>query len=66
MQIEPRTAALTDLTSAEQQYALTDLATATLSGAAARGWLNTLKERDEQGAFLAAVTYFLVSARKPG
>ncbi len=65
VQIEPRTAALTDLQSAEQQYALTDLATSTLSGAAARSWLNTLKERDEQGAFLAAVTYFLVSARRP-
>lgn len=65
VQIEPRTAALTDLASAEQQYALTELATATLSGAAARSWLGTLRERDEAGAFLAAVTYFLVTARKP-
>jgi ubiquinone/menaquinone biosynthesis C-methylase UbiE len=65
VQIEPRTAALTDFAAAEQQYRLTDLATSTLAGAAARGWLGTLRERDEQGAFLAAVTYFLVSAVKP-
>lgn len=65
VQIEPRTAALTDFAAAEQQYRLTDLATSTLSGSAARAWLGTLRERDEQGAFLAAVTYFLVSAVRP-
>jgi SAM-dependent methyltransferase len=65
VQVEPRTAALTDYASAEEQYRLADLATATLSGSAARTWLGTLKERDDQGAFLAAVTYFLVSAVRP-
>jgi SAM-dependent methyltransferase len=65
VRIEPRTAALTDYASADEQYCLTDLATSTLSGSAARTWLSTLEERDGHGAFLAAVTYFLVSARKP-
>jgi ubiquinone/menaquinone biosynthesis C-methylase UbiE len=63
--VEPRTAALTELAFAEQQYGLTELASATLSPAAARAWLSTLRERDEAGAFLAAVTYFVVVARKP-
>src|SRR3954469_3819151 len=65
VQIEPRTAALTDYAAAEQQYRLSELANRTLNGAAARGWLGTLEQRDEQGAFLAAVTYFLVSAVRP-
>ena len=65
VQVEPRTAAFTELAFAEQQYGLSDLASATLSGSAARAWLNTLRERDAAGAFLAAATYFLVTARKP-
>jgi SAM-dependent methyltransferase len=66
VRVEPRTAALTDLAFAEQQYGLAALAGSVLSPAAARGWLATLGERDEAGAFLAAATYFLVVARKPG
>jgi ubiquinone/menaquinone biosynthesis C-methylase UbiE len=66
VRVEPRTAALTELAFAEQQYGLTELASQALSPAAARGWLATLTERDEAGAFLAAATYFLVVARKPG
>jgi hypothetical protein len=65
VRVEPRTAALTDYASAEQQYRLSELATRTLSPAAARGWISSLEERDAGGAFLAAVTYFLVAARKP-
>jgi ubiquinone/menaquinone biosynthesis C-methylase UbiE len=65
VQVVPHTAALTDLSSAEQQYDLTKLATATLSASAARSWLSTLEERDREGTFLAAVTYFLVSAVRP-
>jgi ubiquinone/menaquinone biosynthesis C-methylase UbiE len=65
VRVEPLTAALTDYDAAEEQYGLTGLATVTLSGSAARSWLNTLKDRAGEGAFLAAVTYFLVSARKP-
>lgn len=63
--VEPRAAALTELAFAEQQYGLSELASNALSPAAARGWLGTLRERDEAGAFLAAATYFLVTARKP-
>jgi ubiquinone/menaquinone biosynthesis C-methylase UbiE len=63
--VEPRTAALTDLAFAEQQYGLSELAERVLRPAATRAWLATLRERDESGAFLAAATYFLVSARKP-
>jgi ubiquinone/menaquinone biosynthesis C-methylase UbiE len=63
--VEPRTAALTDFEFAEQQYGLTELAASTLSPSAARGWLGTLRERDQAGAFLAAATYFVVVARKP-
>jgi ubiquinone/menaquinone biosynthesis C-methylase UbiE len=63
--VEPRTSAITDLAFAEQQYALTQTATAALNPAAARTWLATLGERDTAGSFLAAATYFLVSARKP-
>lgn len=63
--VEPRTAAITELAFAEQQYGLSELAGKTLSPSAARGWLSTLGERDEAGAFLAAVTYFVVVARKP-
>jgi ubiquinone/menaquinone biosynthesis C-methylase UbiE len=62
---EPRTAAITELAFAEEQYGLGGLAEATLSPAAARAWLQTLRDRDAEGGFLAAVTYFLVSARKP-
>jgi ubiquinone/menaquinone biosynthesis C-methylase UbiE len=65
VQVEPHTAALTDFASAEQQYRLTAIAGATLSASAARSWLNTLKERDAEGTFLAAVTYFATSARRP-
>ena len=65
VQAEPRTAAITELAFAEEQYGLTELAERTLSPAAARAWLNTLAQRDGDGAFLAAVTYFLVSASKP-
>jgi ubiquinone/menaquinone biosynthesis C-methylase UbiE len=65
VQAEPRTAAITELAYAEDQYGLTELAERTLSPAAARAWLNTLAERDVDGAFLAAVTYFLVGCRKP-
>jgi ubiquinone/menaquinone biosynthesis C-methylase UbiE len=65
VQVEPLTAALTDLAAAEHQYGLTQLAGSSLPGAAARSWLKTLKERDEQGTFLAALTYFLTSARRP-
>jgi ubiquinone/menaquinone biosynthesis C-methylase UbiE len=65
VQAEPRTAAITELAFAEDQYGLTPLAEATLSPAAARAWLGTLAQRDAEGAFLAAVTYFLVSCRKP-
>lgn len=63
--VEPRTAALTELAFAEEQYGLSELATATLTPSAARAWLGTLRERDAAGAFLAAATYFLVTARKP-
>jgi ubiquinone/menaquinone biosynthesis C-methylase UbiE len=63
--VEPRTAALTELAFAEQQYGLSELAASTLTASAARGWLGTLRERDGAGAFLAAATYFLVVARKP-
>ncbi len=63
--VEPRTAAVTELAFAEQQYGLTQLATDALSPSAARGWLGTLRERDGGGAFLAAATYFVVVARKP-
>jgi ubiquinone/menaquinone biosynthesis C-methylase UbiE len=63
--VEPRSAALTELAFAEQQYGLSSLAAAALSPSAARSWLGTLRERDEAGAFLAAVTYFVVVARKP-
>lgn len=62
---QPLTAALTDLEAAKQQYRLGELAEKTLSPAAARGWLGSLEEREGAGAFLAAVTYFLVSARRP-
>jgi ubiquinone/menaquinone biosynthesis C-methylase UbiE len=62
---EPRTAAITALSYAEEQYGLTRLAEATLKPSAARAWLNTLQQRDAEGTFLSAVTYFLVSARKP-
>src|SRR5205085_776351 len=65
VEAEPRTAAITELAFAEEQYGLTELAEATLNPAAARAWLGTLRDRDGEGAFLAAVTYFLVSARKP-
>jgi len=65
VEAEPRTAAITELAFAEEQYGLSELAAAALSPAAARAWLNTLAERDGEGAFLAAVTYFLVSGRKP-
>jgi hypothetical protein len=65
VQVEPRSAALTDLADADRRYGLTNTATATLAPAAARAWINTLQERDEQGAFLAALTYFLVSATRP-
>lgn len=65
VKIEPRTAALTELAFAEQQYGLSELVGATLSGSAARAWLTTLRERDAAGAFLAAATYFMVTARKP-
>lgn len=64
VQVQPRAAALTDFASAERQYDLTARAAATLSGAAGRTWLKTLEDRDAQGAFLAAVTYFLVSATR--
>jgi ubiquinone/menaquinone biosynthesis C-methylase UbiE len=62
---EPRAAAITQLDHAEAQYDLTKLAEATLNKSAARAWLNTLSERDADGTFLCAVTYFLVSAQKP-
>lgn len=62
---EPRTAAVTQLAYAEEQYGLAHLAETALRPSAARAWLNTLKQRDHEGAFLSAVTYFLVSARKP-
>jgi ubiquinone/menaquinone biosynthesis C-methylase UbiE len=65
VQAEPRTAAITELAFAEEQYGLTELAERTLSPAAARAWLGTLAQRDAEGAFLAAATYFLVSASKP-
>jgi ubiquinone/menaquinone biosynthesis C-methylase UbiE len=65
VQVEPRTAVLTEFVFAEQQYGLTALAMGALSGSAGRSWLNTLRERDANGAFLASVTYFLVTARKP-
>src|SRR3954470_13342825 len=65
VQAEPRTAAITELAFAEEQYGLTELAEATLNPAAARAWLGTLAQRDAEGAFLAAVTYFLVGCRKP-
>jgi ubiquinone/menaquinone biosynthesis C-methylase UbiE len=64
VEVEPRTAAVTELPFAEEQYGLTELAARTLSPAAARAWLRTLSERDSDGGFLAAVTYFLVSGRK--
>jgi ubiquinone/menaquinone biosynthesis C-methylase UbiE len=62
---EPRTAAITQLAYAEEQYGLTPLAEAALRPAAARAWLGTLGQRDADGTFLSAVTYFLVSGRKP-
>jgi ubiquinone/menaquinone biosynthesis C-methylase UbiE len=65
VEVEPRTAAIADLAFAERQYGLTELAERTLNPAAARAWLRTLSDRDAEGAFLAAVTYFLVSGRKP-
>lgn len=65
VQVEPLTAALTDYASAEQQYGLPELAAGALQPAAARSWLGTLRQRGEEGAFLAAVTYFLVSATRP-
>jgi hypothetical protein len=65
VQVEPHTAAITELAFAEEQYGLEELAAATLAPAAARAWLGTLAERDAAGAFLASVTYFLVSGRKP-
>jgi ubiquinone/menaquinone biosynthesis C-methylase UbiE len=65
VRVEPRTAAITELSFAEEQYGLTELAEATLNPAAARAWLGTLAQRDAEGAFLAAVTYFLVACRKP-
>src|SRR3954447_21478559 len=65
VQAESRTAGITELAYAEDQYGLTELAERTLSPAAARAWLNTLAQRDAEGAFLAAATYFLVSASKP-
>jgi ubiquinone/menaquinone biosynthesis C-methylase UbiE len=64
VRIEPRTATITELAFAEEQYDLTEVAERTLSPAAARAWLRTLSERDAQGGFLAAVTYFLISGRK--
>ena len=66
VRVEPKTAVLTEFEFAEQQYSLKSLAAATLNGSAARKWLGTLAERDAAGAFLASVTYFLVTARKPG
>jgi ubiquinone/menaquinone biosynthesis C-methylase UbiE len=63
--VEPRSAAITELAHAERQYGLTQTAEAALKPAAARAWLNTLSQRDAEGTFLSAVTYFLVSARKP-
>jgi SAM-dependent methyltransferase len=65
VRVEPHTAAITELAFAHEQYGLEELAAATLAPAAARAWLRTLAERDAEGAFLAAVTYFLVSGRKP-
>jgi ubiquinone/menaquinone biosynthesis C-methylase UbiE len=65
VQVEPRSAAITELSFAEEQYGLTGLAERTLSPAAARAWLGTLAQRDAEDSFLAAVTYFLVSCRKP-
>jgi ubiquinone/menaquinone biosynthesis C-methylase UbiE len=62
---EPRAAAITTLDHAEAQYDLTKLAGAALKPAAARSWLATLRQRDAEGTFLCAVTYFVVSARKP-
>jgi hypothetical protein len=64
--VEPKTAVLTEFVFAEQQYGLNELARTALSGSAGRAWLNTLRERDAGGAFLAAATYFMVKARKPG
>jgi ubiquinone/menaquinone biosynthesis C-methylase UbiE len=63
--VEPRAAAITVLDHAEAQYGLTTLAEAALNKAAARAWLGTLEQRDRDGTFLCAVTYFLVSAQKP-
>jgi ubiquinone/menaquinone biosynthesis C-methylase UbiE len=63
--VEPRTAVMTELAFAEQQYGLTGLAQQALPPAAARSWLGTLAERDAQGSFLAAATYFMVTAEKP-
>jgi ubiquinone/menaquinone biosynthesis C-methylase UbiE len=63
--VEPRAAAITTLEHAEAQYDLARLADAALNQSAARAWLNTLSERDADGTFLCAVTYFLVSAQKP-
>ena len=64
VEVEPRTAAITDLAFAEEQYGLTELAEATLNPAAARAWLGTLEAHAAADGFLSAVTYFLVSARK--
>jgi ubiquinone/menaquinone biosynthesis C-methylase UbiE len=63
--VEPRAAAITTLAHAEAQYGVTKLAEGALNKAAARAWLGTLSQRDADGTFLCAVTYFLVSARKP-
>jgi SAM-dependent methyltransferase len=65
VQIEPHATAVTDYKTAESEYRLTELATAALPGSAARSWLATLKNRDAEGTFLAAVTYFRVSATRP-
>jgi ubiquinone/menaquinone biosynthesis C-methylase UbiE len=62
---EPRAAAITSLEPAAAQYGLARLAEAALNKSAARAWLNTLSQRDAEGTFLCAVTYFLVSAQKP-
>jgi SAM-dependent methyltransferase len=65
VRVEPRTAVITELAFAEEQYGLEELAAATLTPAAARAWTGTLAQREAEGAFLASVTYFLASGRKP-
>jgi ubiquinone/menaquinone biosynthesis C-methylase UbiE len=62
--VEPRSAAITTFDQAEHQYDLTSIAEAAL-GKAGRAWLNTLRQRDAEGTFLCAVTYFFVRAQKP-